>query len=65
MSFANQFLAMLHMAEHGRGLAKTVHDLSPEQDQRLALLKLGTMGIAIDELTEEQKVYATDYSAGT
>jgi adenosylhomocysteinase len=65
MSFANQFLAMLLMAEHGRGMAKTVHDLTEEQDQRLALLKLGTMGLAIDELTEEQRVYATDYSAGT
>jgi hypothetical protein len=28
-------------------------------------VKLETMGLAIDTLTEEQVTYATDYSAGT
>jgi adenosylhomocysteinase len=65
MSFANQFLALLKLHREGRGLAKTVHELSPEQDQEIGRIKLTTMGIRIDELTEEQKVYATDYSAGT
>jgi adenosylhomocysteinase len=65
MSFANQFLALCRLAREGKGLAKTVHDLPKEQDQELAQLKLGTMGVGIDTLTEAQRVYATDYSAGT
>jgi adenosylhomocysteinase len=65
MSFANQFLALCRLARDGKGLAKTVHDLPKEQDQELAQLKLGTMGVGIDALTEAQRTYATDYSAGT
>jgi adenosylhomocysteinase len=68
MSFANQFLAQLRIAsEHraGRRLSKSVHDISPAQDQKLAMLKLKTLGFAIDRLTPEQIVYMLDYSAGT
>ncbi len=65
MSFANQFLSMLRLAKEGKGLKPAVYDISPEQDQELAKIKLGTNGIKIDELTEDQKKYATDYSAGT
>ena len=43
----------------------TVYELPPEQDQELALIKLGTQGIAIDKLTPEQIAYHEDYSAGT
>jgi adenosylhomocysteinase len=65
MSFANQFLALCRLAREGKDLERRVHDLPKEQDQELALLKLTTMGVAIDQLSEAQKVYATDYSAGT
>ncbi len=65
MSFANQFLALKSLAETGKEMGKTVIDLPEEQDQELALLKLSTMGLSIDELSEEQVKYATDYSAGT
>ncbi len=65
MSFANQFLALCRLAKDGKTLEKTVHDLPKQQDQDLALLKLQTMGVAIDALTAEQKHYADDYSAGT
>ena len=40
-------------------------DLPAELDQEIARIKLDTMGIDIDSLTEEQEAYATDYSAGT
>jgi adenosylhomocysteinase len=36
-----------------------------ELDQEIAQVKLETMGLAIDTLTDEQITYATDYSAGT
>ncbi|MEW5851996.1 MAG: adenosylhomocysteinase [Myxococcota bacterium] len=65
MSFANQFLAMVKMASEGKKMKPDVYVLPAEQDQELAMMKLGTMGISIDKLTEEQKRYANDYSAGT
>lgn len=68
MSFANQFNAHLNLAEsHKRGekLENTVIDLPEELDQEIAGIKLETMGLSIDSLTEEQEIYATDYSAGT
>ena len=68
MSFANQFNAHLNLVEaHKRGetLENTVIDLPEELDQEIAGIKLETMGLRIDSLTEEQEVYATDYSAGT
>ncbi|MFN3597443.1 MAG: adenosylhomocysteinase [Rubricoccaceae bacterium] len=68
MSFANQFQAHLNLIqryEAGETLPKAVLDLPEELDQEIARMKLETMGLAIDSLTEEQIAYATDYSAGT
>lgn len=65
MSFANQFMSMLFLARHGKGLEKKVHDIPETQDQEIATLKLATIGVSIDTLTEEQIRYADDYSAGT
>ena len=65
MSFANQFMGMLKLAQEGKTLAKTVHELPKSLDQEIATTKLQTMGIAIDKLTAEQASYADDYSAGT
>jgi adenosylhomocysteinase len=68
MSFANQFMSQLRLAElHRKGvrLENTVHDIPVEQDQQIARVKLGTMGIKIDTLTPEQIKYNEDYSAGT
>jgi adenosylhomocysteinase len=68
MSFANQFMAHLTLVqkhESGDELGPHVVDLPEELDQEIARIKLGTMGIEIDSLTEEQETYATDYSAGT
>ncbi len=68
MSFANQFMSQLRIAElHKKGvrLENTVHDIPEEQDQQIARVKLNTMGIKIDTLTPEQVKYNADYSAGT
>ena len=65
MSFANQFLALCRLASEGRDYDNMVYDISPEQDSELAALKLETAGINIDELTPEQTVYLSDFSAGT
>ena len=68
MSFANQFMAHLALVESHKNneeLEPTVIDLPVTLDQEIAGIKLETMGISIDALTDEQVTYATDYSAGT
>ncbi|MBO8150918.1 MAG: adenosylhomocysteinase [Candidatus Marinimicrobia bacterium] len=65
MSFANQFLSMVYLAKNGDKLEKKVHKIPEEQDQEIAQLKLQTMGISIDELSEEQIKYKTNYQEGT
>ncbi len=68
MSFANQFMAHLNLVqahERGQTLPKKVIDLPEELDQQIARIKLETMGLQVDALTDEQAAYATDYSAGT
>ncbi|HYB12290.1 MAG TPA: adenosylhomocysteinase, partial [Myxococcota bacterium] len=65
MSFANQFLSMVRLAQEGKSLSVGVHDIPVTQDQEIARVKLETMGISIDSLTEEQRNYSSDYSAGT
>jgi len=51
--------------ENGGDLSPRVIDLPEELDQEIARIKLETMGLEIDSLTEEQVAYATDYAAGT
>ena len=65
MSFANQFLALCRLAREGPDYDNTVYDIHPDQDRQLAELKLSSSGITIDELTEDQKAYLLDFSAGT
>jgi len=65
MSFANQFLALCRLAQEGSNYDNTVYDIHPDQDRQLAELKLSSSGITIDELTEDQKAYLLDFSAGT
>ena len=65
MSFANQFLSMVRLAREGKDLTVDVHDIPVEQDQRIAGIKLETMGLSMDALTAEQIRYADDYAAGT
>jgi adenosylhomocysteinase len=65
MSFANQFLSLIRCAREGKNLEAKVYDIPAEQDLDLAKLKLQTMDIHIDELSDEQVRYRDDYAAGT
>jgi adenosylhomocysteinase len=65
MSFANQFLGMMRLAREGRSLRAEVYDISEDQDQELAELKLGTMSLSIDHLTPDQLTYRDSYLEGT
>jgi adenosylhomocysteinase len=68
MSFANQFMSQLRLANYHKKKMKVepqVLDIPVEQDQEIAQIKLRTMGYKIDKLTAEQVAYMDDYSAGT
>ncbi len=68
MSFANQFMSQLRLAKYDKQgilLEPEVIDIPEEQDQEIAGIKLRTMKYKIDKLTEEQRLYMDDYSAGT
>ncbi|MBI5251362.1 MAG: adenosylhomocysteinase [Desulfomonile tiedjei] len=65
MSFANQALASEHLVKLGKGLSKQVHRLPEKLDNEIARLKLESMGIKIDTLTEEQAHYLASWEMGT
>ena len=65
MSFANQALAAEHLVQHSREMAARVYRLPEELDREIARLKLATMGLAIDTLTEEQVSYLASWREGT
>jgi adenosylhomocysteinase len=56
MSFAVQALCACYLAQN-RGLPKKVHEVPREIDERVALLKLASMGMRIDRLDDAQKKY--------
>ncbi len=57
MSFANQALSVKYLVENKGKLEKKVFNVPIEIDRMVATLKLESMGIKIDELTEEQREY--------
>ena len=65
MSFANQALSAEWVVANGASLERRVYDVPKEIDDEIARLKLATMGIAIDELTEEQARYLASWDEGT
>jgi adenosylhomocysteinase len=65
MSFSNQFLSVLRLANSKGDLKPVVYDIERSQDQEIAMAKLESMGIEIDKLTPEQKVYLDGFSEGT
>ena len=64
MSLANQFLSVLRLAK-GKKLKPDVHEVSREQDNLIATLKLKSMGMKHDNLTKEQKEYLCSWEEGT
>jgi adenosylhomocysteinase len=65
MSFANQALAAAYIVREGKHLAPGVYRVPEEIDQEIARLKLASMGIEIDTLTEEQERYINSWESGT
>jgi len=65
MSFANQALCAEFLAKNASKLGKKVYSVPKEIDEQIAKLKLESMGIKIDELTEEQHKYLSEWTMGT
>ena len=65
MSFANQALAAEWIIANAASLERKVYVVPQEIDDEIARLKLETMGIAIDTLTEEQARYLASWDEGT
>lgn len=61
MSFAVQAYAALYILQHYLELEQKVIDIPEEIDNKIAMMKLKSLGIAIDELTEEQKRYINSW----
>jgi len=65
MSFAAQALATEWSVKSKGQLSHHVHKVPREIDEWVARLKLQTMGIGIDDLTDEQQKYLNSWEMGT
>jgi len=65
MSFANQALCLEHMVRGKQRLPPRVYPVPTEIDEEVGRLKLISMGITIDTLTEEQRKYLESWELGT
>ena len=65
MSFANQALCSEYMLRKDLKLERKVYGVPEEIDREIARLKLSSMGIRIDTLTQEQKKYLSSWEMGT
>lgn len=65
MSFSNQALAVEFLVNRGRSLKPKVYRLPRRIDEKIARLKLRSLGVKLERLTEEQKRYLMSWELGT
>ncbi|MBK5191304.1 MAG: adenosylhomocysteinase, partial [Methanosarcinales archaeon] len=65
MSFANQALCVRYIVENHEKLRNEVYPVPKEIDEEVAKLKLESLNVGIEELTEEQKKYLSSWDFGT
>src|ERR1700730_15923793 len=65
MSFANQALSAVYIAQNSGKLAPGVYDVPEDIDKEVARLKLDSLGVRIDQLTDEQRRYLASWDTGT
>lgn len=65
MSFANQALSAETLAKTGNKMKNMVYNVTDEIDNKIAKIKLKSLGIKIDTLTKEQKEYLASWELGT
>ena len=65
MSFANQALCAEYIVKQAAKLERKVYPVPKDIDEQIATLKLASMGIKIDVLTDEQEKYLAEWTMGT
>jgi adenosylhomocysteinase len=65
MSFSTQALASEYVVKNAGKLAIKVHNVPEAVENRVARLKLKSLGIKIDTLTKEQAAYLASWELGT
>lgn len=65
MSFATQALGLIHMVNNHEKMENKVHYVPESIDSEIASIKLRSMGVEIDTLSEEQVSYITGWEEGT
>ena len=65
MSFATQALASEYVIKNSGKLENRVYNVPCDIENRVAQLKLESMGISIDKLTDEQEKYLSSWEIGT
>ena len=65
MSFADQSLSAEFVSTNYKKLEKQVYVVPRDIDDEIGRLKLLSMGIEIDKLTDEQEVYLNSWNVGT
>jgi adenosylhomocysteinase len=61
MSFAGQALCVEHLVNHAGSLPAGVLPVPDRIDEQVARLKLASLGVQIDELREDQRVYRSSW----
>ena len=65
MSFANQALSVEYLTRVANTLGPQIYQVPREIDEEIGRLKLQSMGITIDSLTQEQQKYLDSWEIGT
>ncbi len=61
LSFSLQLEGAKYIKENHEHMKISVEPVPYEIDQKIARIKLDTIGVTIDELTQEQKDYLNDW----
>ena len=65
VDFAGEALCLEHLVKNGAGLDARVHGVPEEIDREVARLKLESLGVEIDTLSDEQRRYLHSWEQGT
>ena len=65
MSFANQALCVEYLSKHSDKLETDVFPVPKEIDDQVGQMKLDSMGMSVDKLTQEQIKYLNSWNVGT
>ena len=65
MSFANQALAVEYLVNQYQTLENLIYPVPSEIDSEIAMLKLTSMKVSIDRLSEQQEEYLSSWQVGT